>query len=122
MIYIYETELSNVKTIQFSLQKIYGLGKYQANVICKKLGFAKNLKTFNLTNDQIVKLIKTIENSNLKITGELKKLQVFTLKNLIDIKSYKGLRRIKGLPVRGQRTHTNAKTSRLFKHFNKNKT
>lgn len=117
MIYIFETEISNSKTINFSLQKIYGLGNYQTNIICKKLGFSKNLKTSNLTNDQIIKLIKTIENTNLKITSELKKLQIFNLKNLIDIKCYKGLRRIKGLPVRGQRTHTNAKTARSSKRF-----
>jgi len=117
MIYIFETEISNVKTIQFSLKKIYGLGNYQINIICKKLGFANNLKTYNLTNDQVIKLIKTIENTNLKVTGELKKLQIFTLKNLIDIKCYKGLRRIKGFPVRGQRTHTNARTARSNKRL-----
>ena len=64
-----------------------------------------------------IKLIKTIENTNLKVTGELKKLQIFTLKNLIDIKCYKGLRRIKGFPVRGQRTHTNARTARSNKRL-----
>jgi small subunit ribosomal protein S13 len=115
MIYIFETEISNSKTLQFALQKIYGLGNYQTNVICKKLGFSKNLQTSKLTNDQIIKLIKTIENTNLKITNELKNLHIFTLKNLIDIKCYKGLRRIKGLPVRGQRTHTNAKTVRFLR-------
>jgi len=115
MLYIFETEISNNKTIYFSLKKIYGLGNYQINLIGKKLGFANNLKTRNLTSDQVIKLIKTIESSHLKITGELKKLQIFTLKNLIDIKCYKGLRRIKGLPVRGQRTHTNAKTARFNK-------
>ena len=110
MIYIFETEISNFKTVSFSLQKIYGLGEYQTNVICKKLGFAKNLKINKLTNDQIFKLIKTIEGSNLIITEELKKYQMLALKTLIDIKCYKGLRRLQGLPVRGQRTHTNAKT------------
>jgi small subunit ribosomal protein S13 len=117
MIYIFETEILNFKTIQFSLQKIYGLGNYQTNKICKQLGFTKNLKTNKLTNDQIFKLIKTIESSNLKITDKLKKLQVFALKNLVSIKCYKGIRKIQGLPVRGQRTHTNAKTSKKNKKF-----
>ena len=117
MIYIFETEILNSKPVNFSLQKIYGLGKYQTNIICKKLGFAKNLKTSSLTTDQTVKLIKTIENTNLKITTELKKLQIFTLKKLIKIKCYRGLRKINGLPVRGQRTHTNAKTVKFFKRF-----
>ena len=54
---------------------------------------------------------------NLKITDKLKKLQVFALKNLVSIKCYKGIRKIQGLPVRGQRTHTNAKTSKKNKKF-----
>ena len=53
----------------------------------------------------------------LKITSELKKSQVFALKKLVDIKSYRGLRKIRGLPVRGQRTHTNAKTAKQYKKF-----
>jgi len=117
MIYIFETELLNFKTVEFSLKKIYGLGNYQTNHICKKLGFTKNFKTNKLTNEQIFKLIKTIEETNLKITNELKKSQIYALKNLIDIKCYKGLRKIKGLPVRGQRTHTNAKTAKKYKKF-----
>ena len=117
MIYIFETEISNVKTIKFSLQKIYGLGNYQTLMICKKLGFSKNLKTSELTNEQILKLIKIIENSNLTITSELKKLHIFNLKKLVGIKCYTGLRRIKGLPVRGQRTHTNAKTVKSIRRF-----
>ena len=117
MIYIFETEISNSKTVQFSLKQIYGLGKYQTLIICKKLGLSKNLKTSNLTNDQILKLIKIIENSNLKIKSELKKLQIFNLKELVNIKCYKGLRRIKGLPVRGQRTHTNSKTTKKSRRF-----
>ena len=115
MIYIFETEINNSKSIFFSLKKIYGLGFYQINTICKKLGFSQNLMTSNLTNDQIIKLVKVIETSNLKITNELKKSQIFALKKLIDIKCYSGLRRIRGLPVRGQRTHTNAKTKQKFK-------
>lgn len=117
MIYIFETEILNYKPIKFSLQKIYGLGNYQTQQICKKLGFNINFKTNKLTNDQIFKLIKIIEDSELNITNNLKKSQIFALKNLIDIKCYRGLRRLKGFPVRGQRTHTNAKTAKKFKKF-----
>ena len=99
----------------FSLKKIYGLGSFQTNKICKKLGFSANFKTSMLTNEQTTKLIKLIENLDLKITSDLKKLHVFNLKQLIDIKCYRGLRKIKGLPVRGQRTHTNARTVRMHK-------
>lgn len=115
MIYIFETEILNFKALGIALQKIYGLGSYQINFICKKLGFTKNLKTNKLTNDQIFKLIKLIEESDLKITNNLKKSQVLSLKKLVSIKSYKGLRKLRGLPVRGQRTHTNAKTAKNIK-------
>jgi len=117
MIYIFETEILNNKSIYFSIQKIYGIGKKQSFLICKKLGFSINLKTVDLSNDQIIKLVKMIEKSNLIITSELKKLQSLFLKKLVEIKSYKGLRKIQGLPVRGQRTHTNAKTARYNKFF-----
>ncbi len=117
MIYIFETEILNNKPLIFSLQKIYGLGKKNSSLICKQLGFSNNLQTSKLSNDQISKLIKAIEKSNLIITNELRKLQAFSLRNLIDIKSYKGLRRLNGLPVRGQRTHTNSRTSRRQKRF-----
>lgn len=118
MIYIFETEIKNSKSLLFSLKNVYGLGYFQAKFLCKKLGFSSNLKSSDLSNDQIIKLTKLVENSGLKITNELKKSQIFNLKMLIDIKSYSGLRRIRGLPVRGQRTHTNAKTAKHQKKFN----
>lgn len=117
MIYIFETEILNNKPLYFSLQKIYGIGKKQSGLICKHLGFSYNLKTSNLSNDQILKLTKWIEKSQLVLTNELKKFQSLSLRILIDIKSYKGLRRLKGLPVRGQRTHTNGKTAKKIKRF-----
>ena len=117
MIYIFETEILNVKILSISLQKIYGLGSCHTNFICKKLGFSKNLKAGKLTSDQIFKLIKVIEESGLKITNDLRKNQIFYLKNLISIRSYRGLRRLRGLPVRGQRTHTNAKTAKKLKIY-----
>ena len=115
MIYIFDTDIDNSKSITISLRKIYGLGNYQIKNICKRLGFSSNLKTSKLNNDQIIKIIKIIENSGLKITNDLKKYQIFNLRKLIEIKCYSGLRKIKGLPVRGQRTHTNAKTAKKFK-------
>jgi len=117
MIYIFETEISNNKYLTISLQKIYGLNKKTSTLICQQLGFSKNLKTSELSSDQISKLIKTIEKSNLIITTELYKSQALSLRSLVEIKSYKGLRRISGLPVRGQRTHTNGRTSKRQKRF-----
>ena len=117
MIYIFDTEIPSFKSVKISLKNVYGLNNHQSIVICKKLGFSDNLLVSDLTNEQIAKLVKVIENSNVIINNELKKLQIFNLKLLVDIKSYKGLRRIRGLPVRGQRTHTNSKTAKLRKNF-----
>lgn len=115
MIYILETKLYDNKFIFFSLKNIYGIGNCKSLNICKKLGLSKNFKVKNLTKDQIKNLLKIVNQSNLLITSDLKKFKSLILKNLVSIKSYKGLRRIKGLPIRGQRTHTNSRTSRKIK-------
>jgi len=117
MIYIFETEIVTHKSLIFSLQKIYGLGKKTSAQICKRLGFSNNFKSSNLSNEQILRLVKLIEQSNLKLTNELRKSQVFALQNLVEIKSYRGLRRLRGLPVKGQRTHTNSRTAKRQKRF-----
>lgn len=119
MSYLFETELLKDKPIFLSLTKIYGLKYYISFKICKRLGFSKNSKIKNLSKEQINKINKVIESLNLKLASDLKKLNVLSIKKLIFIKSYKGLRKIRGLPVRGQRTHTNAKTAQ--KHFNYSK-
>jgi small subunit ribosomal protein S13 len=111
MIYLLETKLQDDKSIFFSLKNLYGIGNKHAYNLCKILGFSENLKTKNLSEDQIKKLVKLIGNSNIIITSDLKKKKSLALKNLVFIKSYRGLRKIKGLPVRGQRTHTNGKTA-----------
>lgn len=84
-------------------------------LICKKLGLSANCKLSQLIPDQHVKLIKLIENSNLLINNNLKKSKIMVAKKLIQIKSYKGIRKLRGLPVRGQRTHTNARTASKFR-------
>jgi len=70
-----------------------------------------------LTQEQIEELLQLVDSLNLTLNNELKKLRSLNLKTLISIKSYRGLRRVRGLPVRGQRTHTNAKSSRKGKRF-----
>ena len=110
MVYILETELLENKPIFFSLTRIYGIGHFQSFSICKKLGLAQNCKVSGLSPDQIIKLIKIIENSKLLINMNLRKSKIMLAKKLVQIKSYKGIRKLRGLPVRGQRTHTNAKT------------
>jgi small subunit ribosomal protein S13 len=114
MLYILETKLLDNSGIFYALKNVYGIGKTRSLDICRKLGFSKNLKIKNLSEFQIKKIVFIVENSNILITSDLKKLKSLAIKTLVAIKSYRGLRKIKGLPVRGQRTHTNAKTSRKF--------
>jgi small subunit ribosomal protein S13 len=117
MLYFLETKLSEHKSVYFALTNIYGIGKNTAFMICKKLGFSINLKINNLTQEQITEMNQLADSLNLNLNNELKNLKSLTLTNLVSIKSYKGLRRVRGLPVRGQRTHTNAKSAKKHKHF-----
>ena len=112
MIYLFESELPENISVIFALQRVYGIGKKNSSLICKKLGFSINFKIKHLSKDQITDILNLIEYLNLVIASDLKKIKNLITKNLISIKSYRGLRRIQGLPVRGQRTHTNAKTAR----------
>jgi small subunit ribosomal protein S13 len=115
MAYILDTEISSKKSIFFSLTKIYGLGRSQSRLICKKLGFSENMIMLDLTEIQLTELVQFISKSNLILTKDLKKYQSILLQQKVNIRCYKGLRIVRGLPVRGQRTHTNAKTCKRFR-------
>jgi small subunit ribosomal protein S13 len=112
MVYLLESELSKKKSIFFAIQNVYGIGKNNAIFLCKKLGFSMNLKVEELSKEQVIRLITIVESSNLRLANNLKRLNTLIFQKLILIKSYRGIRRSQGLPVRGQRTHTNAKTAR----------
>jgi len=73
MVYLLETDISSVKSIYIAIRKIYGIGKKNSLSICKKLGFSRNFKTYNLSSKQISKFLSVIENSNISINSELKK-------------------------------------------------
>nr|QYC61810.1 ribosomal protein S13 [Paralia sulcata] len=112
MAYLLETELPNKASIPFALKKIYGIGKFNSINLCKKLGFSKNLKISDLTVEQKNKLIKLINESKFLINSDLRRVKNTNKKKLVEIKLYRGIRRIKGFPVRGQRTRSNAKTAK----------
>lgn len=116
MIYILESKLPENKSVFFSLQYVYGIGKTRAFFICKKLGFSENLKVKDLSENQIVQILSVINSLNFVLAHNLKKLTLELTKKLVLIKSYRGLRKSRGLPVRGQRTHTNAKTVKRVKN------
>jgi small subunit ribosomal protein S13 len=112
MIYFLESNIPENKSVHYALTHVYGVGNHQAFIIAKKLGFAENLKVKDLTKDQLNKLFKLSQVLGIELASDLTKKKILIDKKLISIKSFRGLRKSQGLPVRGQRTHTNAKTSR----------
>lgn len=114
MLYIFNKTISNSKSILYSLNVLYGINKYQSKKICKNVGINPQITVNKLKNYQVNRLINYI-NKNLKIEQFLKQSNKKILNELLEIKSNRGIRRNLGLPVRGQRTHTNAKTVRKFR-------
>ena len=115
MIYILESKLPENKQVYFALRYVYGIGKSKSLLICKKLGFSPNLKVNNLSNYKVNQILKLTETLNFVLANNLKKHKLLCKQHLINIKTYRGLRRKKGFPVRGQRTHTNAKTAKRLR-------
>lgn len=97
------------KCVPFALTYIYGIGISIANVICDACGIDKNRRISQLQEGEIEKISSFIR-QNYSIEGELRKVVSMNIKSLVEIGCYRGVRHRKGLPVRGQRTHTNAKT------------
>ncbi len=97
------------KQIHIALTHIYGIGVPSALTICRKTGVDPEKKTGDLSADEVNLLRKEIENEY-KVEGRLRTETSLNIKRLMDIGSYRGLRHRKGLPVRGQRTKTNART------------
>jgi len=114
MLYIFNKTISDSKSILYSLTILYGINKYQSKKICKNIGINPQITLNKLKNNHVNRLVNYI-NKNLKIEQLLKKLKIEKLNGLIEIKSNRGIRQSQGLPVRGQRTHTNAKTSKKLK-------
>jgi len=110
--YIFNSRLVGSKKITNALTAIFGLGKSNSLIVIKKLGFCSNFEIKRLSKNQILNLVYTLTSLNIVLANELKKIQFSNLKKALDIKLLKSFRKIQGLPVRGQRTHTNAKTAR----------
>ncbi len=102
-------DLPRNKRIEIGLTYIYGIGRTSSRRILEKLNIDLDLKTDNLTEDQISNIRKVIDNEY-KVEGELRTQVSMNIKRLMDLGSYRGLRHRKSLPVRGQRTSTNART------------
>jgi small subunit ribosomal protein S13 len=102
-------DLPREKRIEISLQYIYGIGKTTAKKICASANVAVTTRTKDLTDDEVRRIRDAIE-ADYKVEGDLRRETSLNIKRLMDLGCYRGLRHRKGLPVRGQRTHTNART------------
>jgi small subunit ribosomal protein S13 len=102
-------DLPRNKRIEISLTYIYGVGRVKALEICAKASIEPGSKTEHLSESEVIKLREIIER-DYKVEGDLRREVNQNIKMLMDIGCYRGLRHRRGLPVRGQRTHTNART------------
>src|SRR5436853_2374984 len=106
---IASVDLPPNKRIEIGLTYIYGIGRSQSNNILKAAGVSVDTKVRELNEEQVNKIRKVIEEQH-RVEGDLRKEVSFNIKRLMEIGSYRGLRHRRGLPVNGQRTHTNART------------
>ena len=102
-------DIPNNKRVEIALTYIYGIGRKSANDILVATGINPDTRAKDLTEDEVAKLRDEIENSY-TVEGDLRREVALDIKRLIEINSYRGIRHRKGLPVRGQRTKTNART------------
>jgi small subunit ribosomal protein S13 len=97
------------KRIEIGLTYIYGIGRSRANAILSAAGVNLDTKVRDLNDEETNKIRKIIEEQH-RVEGDLRKEISFNIKRLMEVGSYRGFRHRRGLPVRGQRTHTNART------------
>lgn len=102
-------DLPREKRVEIALTYIYGIGRSRANEVLEKTGINKDTRVRDLTDDEVNRLRETIERGYV-VEGDLRREVQLNIRRLIDIGSYRGLRHRRGLPVRGQRTRTNART------------
>lgn len=102
-------DLPKNKRMEVALTYIYGIGPAKARQILKHSGVSPDTRTDDLADSEI-SAIRGIIDKDLKVEGDLRRETSMSVKRLMDIGSYRGLRHRKGLPVRGQRTHTNSRT------------
>ena len=102
-------DIPNQKRIEIALTYIYGIGRKSANDILAKTGINPDTRAKDLTEDEVAKLRDVIENEY-TVEGDLRRDVQLNIKRLVEINCYRGIRHRKGLPVRGQRTKTNART------------
>jgi small subunit ribosomal protein S13 len=101
--------IPNQKRVPIGLTYIHGIGRTTADQICKEIGIPEARRVHELTDDEVSKIREVIDREY-TVEGDLRRQVAMNIKRLTDLGCYRGLRHRKGLPVRGQRTHTNART------------
>jgi len=104
-------DLPRNKPTHVALRYIYGIGPTGAEKICKKLGIPETRRVQDLNEDEVNRIREEID-KNWQVEGDLRRVEGLNIKRLIEINCYRGQRHRKGLPTRGQRTKTNARTRR----------
>jgi small subunit ribosomal protein S13 len=102
-------DIPREKRLEVSLTYIYGIGAIKAALLCKETEVSPDTRVRDLTDEEVARLRAWIE-ANLKVEGDLRRDVASDIKRKMEIGSYQGIRHRRGLPVRGQRTHTNART------------
>jgi len=97
------------KRVEIALTYIHGIGRTSATKICEKVGIPAERRVFDLTDDELSRIRDAIDHEY-QVEGDLRRENAMNVKRLMDLGCYRGLRHRRGLPVRGQRTHTNART------------
>ena len=97
------------KRVEIALRYIHGIGPANAKIICEKVGIAPARRVHDLTDAEVIQIREIIDRDYV-VEGDLRREVAMNIKRLMDLGCYRGLRHRKGLPVRGQRTHTNART------------
>ena len=97
------------KRVEIALTYIHGIGRTKASEICTKVGIPMERRVSQLTDDEVVRIRESIDREY-QVEGDLRREVAMNIKRLMDLGCYRGLRHRKGLPVRGQRTSTNART------------
>ena len=103
-------DLPRNKRMEIALTYIYGIGRARAKEILKAADVSPDKRTDDLDDNETRRIRETIEQRQLKVEGDLRREVSMNIKRLMDLGCYRGLRHRKSLPVRGQRTHTNART------------
>jgi small subunit ribosomal protein S13 len=101
--------IPTAKRVVIALQYIHGIGQKYSAEICQKVGIPAERRVSQLTDAEILQIRETIDRDYM-VEGDLRREVTMNIKRLMDLGCYRGLRHRKGLPVRGQRTHTNART------------